>query len=268
MYIRKKATLKKDIAKKIICAVMVVICVNGILSSCYKAPDYFTTEYCMEQYNETMPNLVCLKTQDRTDDVIDNIRFFNIKGVSIDEFALLKCYFLYQSTLFVVRNRESEINPITDWEVRRVCINRLRTQDIKIDDEEVIEEILSAARSFELYYTKPIEEDSSEENINRIEKNNEAIQENPRYYYYRSELSEETKSSSYDLNIYFKGYRYIKWKAEILVLNDGKCYICRNFKCNAKEIFEEEIAGHISTYYYYYYVGEKFDQYMSETMDN
>ena len=263
MYIRKKATLKKDIAKKIICAVMVVICVNGILSSCYKAPDYFTTEYCMEQYNETMPNLVCLKTQDRTDDVIDNIRFFNIKGVSIDEFALLKCYFLYQSTLFVVRNRESEINPITDWEVRRVCINRLRTQDIKIDDEEVIEEILSAARSFELYYTKPIEEDSSEENINRIEKNNEAIQENPRYYY-RSELSEETKSSSYDLNIYFKDYRYIKWKAEILVLNDGKCYIYRDYKYNTKEVIQDVRDGPR----YCYYIGEKFDQYMSEAMDN
>ena len=86
MYIRKKATLKKDIAKKIICAVMVVICVNGILSSCYKAPDYFTTEYCMEQYDETMPNLACLKTKNRTDDVINNIWFYSIKGVSIDEF--------------------------------------------------------------------------------------------------------------------------------------------------------------------------------------
>ena len=269
MYIRKKATLKKDIAKKIICAVMVVICVNGILSSCYKAPDYFTTEYCMEQYDETMPNLVCLKTKNRTDDVINNIWFYSIKGVSIDEFIVYnRLYNLFFGDWNVVRNKECEINPITDWEVRRVCINRLRKQDIKIDDEEVIEEILSAARSFELYYTKPIEEDSSEENINRIEKNNEAIQENPRYYYYRSELSEDTKSSIYALNIYFKGYWYLKWKAEILVLNDGKCYICRNFKCNAKEIFEEEIAGHISTYYYYYYVGEKFDQYMSETMDN
>ena len=81
--------VKKDIAKKIICAVMVVICVNGMLSSCYKAPDYFTTEYCMEQYDETMPNLACLKTKNRTDDVINNIWFYSIKGVSIDEFIKL-----------------------------------------------------------------------------------------------------------------------------------------------------------------------------------
>ena len=118
---------------KKICLLLVISLL--LLTSCYdslegiqayKYPDWFTREYCLENYVLADPNLMYLYCYNSAKSItvpyITNY-FAAIKDVELDSFISLIQYIVLWGSSYnvsVVRKKDCKIDPIHDWTVSKI----------------------------------------------------------------------------------------------------------------------------------------------------
>lgn len=252
--------LKRDMNKRIVAIFLIFISVILLLTNCTKASDEYSAEYCREHYTANMPNLVCIRRQnkyvqgDDRDGFLFRLKYYYIKKVPFTQFVdFYDAGFMYGEYKAVLRHKDCAIDPIRDWGIRDISVYIMSNKDAvfdikKLKNEGLKNEILDAARSYELYMN---DDYTTEEH--KLE-NERVCSENSRY------CEKVQNGTSYKIRIHFKDCQSIVWEAEVCE-TEGKYYLKREKRLDEKA-FEDD--GVLRTDHYYYYVGEEFDEYIKD----
>lgn len=252
--------LKRDMSKRIVAVFLISVSIILLLTRCTKVSDEYSAEYCRNHYTTNMPNLVCIKRQnkyvqgDERDGFLYRLRYYYIKKVPFTQFVdFYNAGFMYGEYKAVLRHKDCTIDPIRDWEIRDISVYIMANKDAVMDTKKLRNqsfknEILNAARSYELY----INDDYITEE-HKLE-NESVCRESSNY------CEKIQNCTSYKIRIRFKDCKSIVWQAEICE-TDGKYYLKREKRFDEKNF---QNGGILNSDYYYYYIGEEFDEYIKD----
>lgn len=239
--------------KKILCAVLIITIVLSLASCRRKYPDYLTGEYVQEHYELVDMNLVYLQTYRRRTNSIRHpqgpfrARFMEIKGVPLNQFLGLESHgWRLPYEAYVVSNSESSVNPIYDFEIKKIELYGKR--QFKYIDRPDTENYGKKIYSKQLY------EITDSEVVGEIL---DSIQYAERDDIYAPILKDGGEIIT--LRIHFKEYENIVWDAEVGE-RDGKYYLRIIL---GADILDEEHKIFSRDYDYdFIYIGPQFDALM------
>lgn len=272
MSIRSLPVLKKVIDKRFLRIFASFFIALIFLTSCtqsYSYPGFFTSEYCKESYYDLMPNLIALETEKSyrigyhiTDagNKISRYRFYKIRKTELTDFV-----YCYESKLFgsnevILRHKDCSTDPVRDCSVEKIVICYTLddvTNMVSVADQTIIDEILSAARSYELYF-----DSWGELTTEHADANQQAIQTDTNYLESNEIIY---RSINCEVRIYFNEYDNLVWNSEIIASGQQSFYLTRDYKYE-KSFIQQDDGLYLYRYTYLYYVGPNFDSMMKSLL--
>lgn len=276
MFIKNLKHLKKAIIKITLFALSAMF-FTLLTTSCnqteYSFPDYATPEYFMENYFESVPNLHC--TEGISDNCVkydiydytswEGYEFYKISGVELSDFVWCKNVtgWMSPSYDYILKHKDTNIDPITDWEIDTISICTNYEVDLEyvsfwVDSINIVK-ISSDSELYNLILETVSEELDEEDRPSGFA--------NPVIKYSSVQLAEASfpyrpkDATKYCLRITFKQSDYIEWRAQILSV-DGKYYLER-YTVQTWDYSEYDLK---SSHRYYCYLGEEFDVFVSSVL--
>ena len=263
--------------KKILIAITCLLGFILLFSSCnqteYSFPDYATSEYFMENYFESVPNLYC--TEGISDNCVkydiydytswEGYEFYKISGVELSDFVWCKNVtgWMSPSYDYILKHKDTNIDPITDWEIDTISI----CTNYEVDLEYVsfwVDSINIANISSDSELHNLILEALSEE----VDEEDYPLGFSFPVVKYPSGQMEEASfpyspkdATKYCLRITFEQSEYLEWRAQILSV-DGKYYLER-YTVQTWDYSEYDLK---SDHSYYCYLGKEFDAFISTVL--